>query len=82
MFEARIFFQVLLDQVRDDFRVRLSDEAVVRFPESFFELEIVLDDSVVNNDNPTGAIAMRMCILFGGTTVRCPTRVTDSVGPV
>ena len=68
--------------MRDDFRVSFSDEAVVRFPESFLELEIVFDDAVVNNDNPTGSIAMRMCILFGGTTVRCPTRVTDSVSPV
>ena len=75
-----IFVLVMPDQVGDHLGVglRLKDAAVRREP--FFQLEIVLDDPVVHDDDPAGAVDMRMRILFGGAAVRGPARVTDPVG--
>src|SRR5215203_1628038 len=40
------------------------------------QLEIVFDDAVVNDDDTAGA--MRVRILFGRATMRCPARVSDA----
>ena len=37
--------------------------------QALFELEIVFDDAVVDDDDASGAIAMRMRVLFGWTSV-------------
>jgi hypothetical protein len=55
---------------------------VIGFAESFFELEIVFDDAVVNDDDAARAIAMWMCVLFGGAAVCGPARVADAVSAV
>jgi len=48
----------------------------------FFELEIVFDDAVVDDDDPARTVAMRMGVLFSGSTVGGPARVADAIGPV
>jgi hypothetical protein len=75
-------FEIFLDQVRDDLSVGFGDEVVIGFAESFFELEIVFDDAVVNDDDVAGAIAMWMGVLFGGPAVGGPARVADAVSAV
>ena len=47
-----------------------------------FELEIIFDDAVVDHHDVALAIAMRMRVLFGGTSVRGPARMADTVGAV
>ena len=81
-FERHFLAQVFFNQVRNDLGVCLGDEAVVFLPQSLFELQIVFDDAVMNDDDAAGTIAMRVSVLFGGTTVRGPTRVADTVGAV
>jgi len=50
--------------------------------ELFFESEIVFNDSVVDHDDPAGAIPMRMGVFFRRTAVSRPARVANSVGPI
>ncbi len=50
--------------------------------ELLLEREIVLDDAVVDHDDLAGAVAVRMGVLFGGTSVSGPARVADAVGAV
>src|SRR3954451_1038714 len=45
----------------------------------FLETEIILDNTVVDNDDFSGAIAMRMRVFFCGPAVSGPTRVADAV---
>ena len=75
-------FDVLLDQVRDDLGVGLGDEAVVARAQPVFELEVVLDDAVVNDDDAARAVAVRVRVLLGRPPVRRPARVADAVGAV
>src|SRR5262249_25627572 len=68
------------DQMGDDFRVGLGDEFVAFALELFFQLEIIFDDAVVNDDDFASAIPVRVSIFFSGTAVCGPARVADSVG--
>ena len=43
------------------------------------QLEVVLDDAVVDDHDPAGAVAVRVRVLFGRTAVRRPARVADAV---
>ncbi len=69
---------LLLDEVGDDFRVGLGDERVPGRLQLALELQVVLDDPVVHDDDAVLAVAVRMRILFRGTAVRCPARVSDA----
>src|SRR3981081_1705250 len=73
---------VLLDQVRNDFRIGLGGELVSFGDQLLLEREIVLDDAVVHDHDSARAVAMRMGVLFGGTAMRGPAGVSDAVGAV
>src|ERR1041385_6632457 len=75
-------FEMFLDQVRDDLSVSFGDEVMIRFAEPFFELQIVLDNAVVNDDDASRAVAMWMRVLFSGTAVCGPARVANAVRAV
>src|SRR5205814_2100490 len=68
-----------LDQVRDDLGVGLGDEAVPLRLQLVLQIEVVLDDAVVDDDDLAGAVAMRMGVLLGRTSVRRPAGVADAV---
>ena len=68
-----------LDEVRDDLRVGFCLEDVPLLLELVFQLEVVLDDAVVNDDDSARAVTMRVCVLLGGTAVRGPSCVADTV---
>ena len=74
-----VVLPLLLDQVRDDLGVGLGDELVALALQLLLQLEVVLDDAVVNDDDPAGAVAMRVRVLFGGAAVRGPARVAEAV---
>ena len=74
--------QVLLDQVGDDFGVGLGAELVAFLDQLALQADVVLDDAVVHDNDLAGAVAMRMGVLFGGTSVRGPAGVADAVGAV
>ncbi len=78
----QIAFEVLLDQVRDDFGIGLGLEDVAFLLQLLLEREIVFDDAVVHHDDIALAIAVRVRILFGGTPVGCPARVADAEGAI
>src|ERR1700752_1739915 len=77
-----MLFEVFFNQVRDDLGVGFGNEPVIGLAQPVFELQIVFDNAVVDHDHAAGAVAMRMCVLFGGTPVSGPTRVTDAVSAV
>ena len=52
------------------------------FGEFALEGEIVFDDAVVYDDEGSGAIAVGVGVLFGGTTVGGPAGVADAEGTV
>src|SRR5258708_26134781 len=66
----------------DDFGVSFGGELVSFFDELFLRAEIVLNDAVVDNDDLSGAVAMRMGVFFGRTSVRGPARMADAVAAV
>src|SRR5687768_3041072 len=74
--------QVLFDQVRDDFGIGLSDEAVIGVTETFLKLQVIFDDSVVNDNHAARAIAMRVRVFFGWASMRGPARVADAVSAI
>ena len=49
------------------------------FLQLLLQLEVVLDDAVVDDDDPAGAVAVRMRVLLGRPAVRRPARVADAV---
>src|SRR5262245_1220002 len=65
--------------MRDDLRVGLGDEGVPLPLQLAFQIEVVLDNAVVDDDNLASAVAVGMCVLFGGTSVRGPARMADAV---
>ena len=74
--------EIFLDQVGDDFGVGFGDELVAFVDELSLQRQVVLDDAVVHHHDASGAIAMRMRVLFGGPAVRGPAGVADAVGAV
>jgi hypothetical protein len=68
--------------VRDDLGVRLRDERVPFLLKLALQVEVVLDDAVVDDDDAAGAVAMRVRIFLGRTSVGRPARVADAVVPV
>ena len=69
---------MFLDQVRDDFRIRLGRELVTFFQELALERKVVLNDAVVRDNDTSFAIPMRMSILFGRPAVSRPARMTQA----
>ena len=70
---------ILLDKMRDDFGIGFRNEFVTFALKLFLELEIVFNDAIVHDDDLSGAIAMRMRIFLGGTAVRSPASVSNTV---
>src|SRR5690606_28466192 len=68
---------VVVDAMRDDFRVRLRGEGVAEARELLAQLLVVFDDAVVD-DGDAVARDMRMRIALRGHAVRRPTRVSDA----
>jgi hypothetical protein len=74
--------QFVLDGVRDDLGVGLGDEPVPLRLQLVPQLEVVLDDAVVNHDQPSRAVAVRVGVFLGGPTVRRPARVSEAEAPI
>ena len=74
--------QVLLDQVGDDLGVGLGGEPVAFLDELLLQADVVLHDAVVDDDDLSGAVTMRMRVLLGRTSVRGPAGVADAVGAI
>src|SRR5258706_3198053 len=82
MMAVASFEKVFLDQVCDNFSVGFGRELVTLFDQLLLQAEIVLDDAVVYDDNLAGAVAMRMGILFRGTSVSSPPGVAYAITAV
>src|SRR5208283_3878394 len=72
-----VAFQVFLDQVRDDLGVGLGGEAMAFLDQLLLEADIVLHDTVVDDNDLSGAVAMRVRVLLRRTSVRGPADVAD-----
>src|SRR5579864_7051772 len=70
---------IFLDEVGDDFRVSFGGELVPFLSKLLLQAEIVLHDPVVDDHNLAGAVAMRMSVFFGRTTVCCPAGMAYAV---
>ncbi len=67
--------KVPVDQMGHHLGIRLGRKGKALRGEAFPELPVVLDDSVVNDDNGTGAV--RVSIVFGGGPVGRPADVAN-----
>ena len=74
-----VVLRFALDEVRDDLGIGLGDERVPLALQFLLQIEVVLDDPVVDHDDLSRAVAVRVRILFRRPTVRGPTRVADAV---
>src|SRR5215469_6151466 len=85
-FSHRLFeshgLAVFLDQVGHNLRVGFRNKVVTFALQLFFQLEIILDDSVVDDHVLTRAIAVGVRVFLRWTPVCCPTRVAYAVGAV
>src|SRR5579871_3277425 len=77
-----VWSEMFLDEMRDDLGIGFGRELVAFLGQLLFQAEIVLDDSVVHHDDPSGAVAMRMRILLSRPAMGCPSSVSDAVSPV
>jgi hypothetical protein len=66
-------------KVRDDFRIGLGDETVMVFLQPGFQFKIIFDDSIMDDNDLAGAVAVRMRIFFCRASMGCPTGMTDSI---
>jgi hypothetical protein len=74
--------ETFLNEVGDHFGVRLGGELVPFLLQLPLQLQVVFDDTVVNQGDRAVAVAVRVGILFRGGAVRRPARVPDSVSSV
>ena len=72
--------EVLLDQVRDDFRVGLRREDVALGLERVTKLDVVLDDAVEDDVHAPRAVGVRVRVALGRLAVGGPARVADARG--
>ena len=70
--------QVPLHQVREHLGVGLRPEAVPLGHERSPQRVVVLDDAVVHDGQPSGAVRVRMGVRLVGPSVRGPARVRDA----
>ena len=83
-----ILFIIVIHQLDDYFGVRLAIEGIAMFQQLFFQLCIILDDTVMNANHfrlyctgaGTAAIArnVRMCIGLARLTMCCPASMTNT----
>ena len=71
----------MLDEMSDDLRVGLGFEPMPLLFELVLEVQVVLDDAVVDNDDLTGAVAVRVGVLFCWASVCRPAGVPDTIAP-
>ncbi len=76
--ERRAAFAVLLDQMRDDFRVGLALELVTLRFQPLLQRQEILDDPVVDHDHVARAVAMRVRVVLVRLAVRRPARVAHA----
>ena len=69
--------EVRFDQVRDDLGVGVSAERVPGIGEPLLERDEVLDDAVVDDDDPSRAVTVRVGIVLARFAMRRPARVAD-----
>ena len=60
----------------DDLRIRLRHKAVIRGAQAFFQLEVVFDDAVVDDDDAARAVAVRV---GKGAYVAAGSSITEDV---
>ncbi len=68
--------------MRHDLSVGFGGELVAFLLQLFFELEVVFDNAIVDDDDLAGAVAMRVGVLFSGAAMSGPARVADAVGAI
>jgi hypothetical protein len=71
-----------LDKVCDYFGIRLRQKSVAFVLQFLFEGQIVFDDSIVDNDNITLAVAMGMGVFLCRAAVRGPACMSDAIAAV
>ena len=74
-----VVLHLAFDEVGDDLGVGFRDETVPLPLQLVLEIEIILDDAVVDDDDASGAVAVRMRVFFSGPSVRGPACVADAV---
>ena len=74
----QIVVQIFLDQMGQNFGIRLGVELVAQLFEFFTETVIVLDDTVVHDHQPAAAVSMGMGVRFGRCTVGSPPGMAES----
>ena len=70
--------ELVLDEMGDDLRVGLAEELVTARHELGAQLAVVLDDAVVDDVDPPGAVLVRMRVLDRGAAVRRPSGMADA----
>ena len=75
----KVALEVFLDEMRDDFSVGFCTELMAFRSQATLELQIIFDDPIVNDNDPSLTVTMRMRILFGRPAVRRPACVAQTV---
>src|SRR6185503_7132180 len=73
--------EALLEEVRDDFGIGLRAESMTVGEQALLDRGIVLDDPVVDDHQPPGAIGVRVRVSLGRPTVGRPARVAEPGRP-
>jgi hypothetical protein len=80
LFECLILLEIFLNQVGDDLGIGFSDESMIRFSETLFQLQVILDDAVMH---PTTRAGSRDAVRFSSVGRPCvATRVANSISAI
>jgi hypothetical protein len=71
-----------LYEMGDDLGVSVGREMMASRQELASKLLVILDDTVVDDGDATGAVQMRMSVAVRGSSVGGPARVTNAAGTV
>src|SRR5262249_38214150 len=80
--EPRRIAQMALDQVRDDFGIRLGGEPMTVGCQPLSQRYVVFDDAVVNDDEAARAVGVRMRVLVRGAAMGRPAGVAYADEPL
>src|SRR6266852_859334 len=74
--------KIFLDQMGNHFGISFGGKAMAFFNELSLQRNVILDNAIVNYDDSSGAVAMRVSVFFSGTPVRGPASVANPIRTV
>ena len=74
--------EILFNEVGDNLGIRLGRELMAFFDQFFLQKQVVLDDTVMYDDDLPGAVTVRVRVLLGRPSVGSPAGMSNAIGSI